>query len=99
MAAVALGITSQVRTAAIKYADGMDELEAAETTLDGSRRVLNSVEVRGSMQDVDRLAIEESRGDVLEAKISRIHALGEANANLAVLQSSMGTNYNEPMSQ
>ncbi len=99
MAAVALGITSQVRTAAIKYADGMDELEAAETTLDGSRRVLHSVEVRGSMQDVDRLAIEESRGDVLEAKISRIHALGEANANLAVLQSSMGTNYNEPMSQ
>lgn len=98
MGAVALGITSQVRVAALKYFDGMEELQSAETTLGSLRRVVQAAEARLSMQDVERLVVEEVRGDLLEAKVGRMRTLGEVNATLAALQSSMGTNYNEPMS-
>ncbi|MBI4963448.1 MAG: TolC family protein [Desulfomonile tiedjei] len=98
MSAIALGITSQVRLAALKYFDGMDELENAESSVASLRKVLHAVEARVSMQDVERLMAEEARAELLEAKIMRIRALGEANATLAALQSSMGTNYQESMS-
>jgi outer membrane protein TolC len=98
ISAIALGITSQVRVAALKYFDGIEELEAADTSLAGLRRVLQAVETRVSLQDAEKLMVEEARADLIEAEIMRMRALGEANANLAALQSSMGTNYQEPMS-
>ena len=97
ISAIALGITAQVRVAALKYFDGIEELEAADTSLAGLRRVLQAVETRVSLQDAEKLMVEEARADLIEAKIMRMRALGEANANLAALQSSMGTNYHESM--
>jgi len=98
VSAIALGITSQVRVAALKYFDSIEELEAADTNVTSLRRILQAVETRVSMQDAERLMVEEARADLIEAKIMRMRALGEANANLAALQSSMGTNYGEAVS-
>jgi outer membrane protein TolC len=99
ISAIALGITSQVRVAALKYFDGLEELEAADSSLTGFRRILQAAEARVAMQDAERLMVEEATAELIEAKIMRMRALAEANANLAALQSSMGTNYHEPMSQ
>ena len=61
-------------------------------------KVLIASEARLSMQDTEKLIVEETKGDLIESKIQRLRALGEANANLAALQSSMGNNYYESMS-
>ncbi len=97
--AVALGITSQVRVAALKYLDAIEELEVADSNVNSLRRILSAAEARVSMQDAERLMAEEARADLIEAKIMRMRAIAEANANLAALDSSTGTNYYEPMSQ
>jgi len=98
MGAVALGIMSQVRVAAIKYLDGLDELDSAESSVTSFGKILRSAKTRQSMDDLEKIAVEEANADVLEAKINRLRALGEANAELAALQSAMGTNYTELMS-
>ena len=74
--AIALGITSQVRVAALKYFDGIEELEVADTNVAGLRRILNAAEARVAMQDAERLIVEETKADLIEAKIMRMRALG-----------------------
>jgi outer membrane protein TolC len=97
MGAVALGLTAQVRAAAIKYFGSLEELEYSRRALAGANRVLRAAEDRYSAQDIDKQTLQEARGDVLEANINVKRVLGEANALLAELQGTMGTNYSEPI--
>ncbi|MBI5572478.1 MAG: TolC family protein [Desulfomonile tiedjei] len=97
MGAVALAITSQVRQSAIKFVDSLEEVRAAQASLASFGRLYDSLEKRLSVQDLDKLSVEEARGDLLEGKINRLKAMAEANAASAVLESAMGTNYREPI--
>ncbi len=95
--AVAMGVTRQVRTAALRYFDGLDEIRYAERALKASRKVLNIQRDRVSVDGQDKLALLDAEGDVLQEKIERVRSIGEANGLLAELKSAMGTNYNEPL--
>ena len=97
MGAVALAITSQVRQAAVKVGDSLEEVRAQEASLASFGRLYDSLEKRLSVQDLDKISVEEARGDLLEGKINRLKALAEANAASAVLESSLGRNYQEPI--
>jgi outer membrane protein TolC len=94
--AVALGITSEVRTNALRYYNAMDELRSSNASLASARKVLRVQRERTQRDGQDRLALEEAEGDVLQEKIERIRAMGEAQGQLAELHGAMGTNYNEP---
>jgi len=97
LGAVALGITSQVRIAALKYIDAMDKLRSAEESLLSSNKVLQISEQRLARDSAGELAVEEARANVLQERIERIRSLGEANASLADLHTALGTNYKEPL--
>jgi outer membrane protein TolC len=93
--AVAVGISSQVRAAALKYRASLQELKYSEAAAASFGRMLKAMEDRYSVRDVEKLSVEETRGDLIEAKLNTTRALGETNATLAELQSAMGTNYQE----
>lgn len=95
MGSVALGIASQVRVAALEYFDSIDELQTTSEALGTTQQVLTVAQARAERDDLDRIALREARADVLQNRIERTRALGEANASLAELQGAMGTNYNE----
>ncbi len=97
LGAVALGITSQVRVAALTYSDTLDELQTREASVTGSQNVLDIAQVRVSSDDLSRLELEEAQGNLLYQRVQRIRALGEANAALAELESVLGTNYDETL--
>jgi outer membrane protein TolC len=92
---VALGITSQVRLAALQYLDSLDELQANRAALNGTSEVVEVAEKRAVREDLDRLALEEVRASLLQNQIDLTKTLGEANATLSELQAAMGTNYTE----
>ena len=98
MGAVALGITSQVRTAAMKYLNSMDQLKTAERSMGMSEKLLSIQRERAARGNLQRLQILESEGDVLNEKIEKIRTEGEAmglyTQNWKV---TMGTNFREPM--
>jgi len=98
MGAIALSIAGQVRNAALKYFGAMDELRGTQMSVASFSRVLQAAEARHSMEDLEKLAVDEAKGDLMDAKIANIRTLAEANAQLAELQSAMGTNYDERMS-
>ena len=93
---VALAITSEVRAAALKYYDAIDQLRSADRALASSEKLLAIMRTRASQDALKRLALLEVRGDVLGQTIEKIHAVGEAQAALAELQAAMGINYREP---
>jgi len=93
---VALGISSQVRLAALKYFDSRDELSSTKTSLSSTRRLLQVAEERYSLHALDEIALDSAKADVLQERIKRIRAVGQAQATLAELFSTMGTNYGEP---
>jgi outer membrane protein len=93
--AVAVGISSQVRGAALKYHVSLQDLKYSEAAAASFGRMLKTMEDRYSMRDVEKLAVEETRADLIENRITRMRALGETNAAFAELQSAMGTNYQE----
>jgi outer membrane protein TolC len=93
--AIALGIASQVRGAALKYHAALQDLNYSQASVGSFRRLLSAVEDQYSLRDVQKITVEETRADLIEAKLTSTRALGEANATLAELQSSMGTNYQE----
>jgi hypothetical protein len=93
--AVALGITSQVRTSAFKYYDGMDQLRASQESLNSSRMLLRIQREKEASEALQKLLLIESEADVLSEEIEVFRAIGEANAMLAELQSTTGVNYNE----
>jgi outer membrane protein TolC len=96
LGAVALGIVSQVRVAALAYDDALDELESREASVVSSEKVQEVARKRVSADDLSQLDFEESEGDVLYQKLQRVRAIGAANAALAELQATLGTNYREP---
>ncbi len=93
--AVALGITSQVRTAAFKYYDVVDQLRAGQASLDSSQMLLSIQKEKAASEALQTLLLIESEGDVLSEEIEVFRAIGEANAMLAELRAAMGTNYSE----
>ena len=97
MGAVALGITSQVRTAAMKYLNAMDQLKTAERSMGMSEKLLGIQRERAARGNLQRLQILESEGDVLNEKIEKIRTEGEAMGLYSELESAMGTNFREPM--
>ena len=96
MGAVALGITSQVRLAALQYVDALDELKATHTALKGTREVMQVAQERVARDDLERLALEEARANNIQNLLERTRAMGEVNATFGELQGTMGTNYKEP---
>jgi len=96
MGTIALGIASQVRFAALKYFNTMAGLKSAEDSLPAYRDVMRVAEEQYSKESIDKLAVEEARGDLIAEKIEVARAIGKANARLAELQAAMGTNYTEP---
>ncbi len=97
MGAVALGITSQVRTAAMKYLNAMDQLKTAERSMGMSEKLLSIQRERAARGNLQRLQILESEGDVLNEEIEKIRTKGEAMGLYSELESTMGTNFREPM--
>jgi outer membrane protein TolC len=96
MGAIALGIASQVRVAALTHHDSMSELRSTQASLQGSREVLAIATEKADKEDLDKLALEEARANVIQGTIELARAVGEANATLAELQGTMGINYHEP---
>jgi len=94
---VALGVTSQVRGAAIRYFDALDQLRAARSSAASSEKVIGIQRQRAARDAQQKLAVREAEGDLLRERIDVIRAIGEAQAFLAELQAAMGTNYKEPM--
>ncbi|MFH0824108.1 MAG: TolC family protein [Pseudomonadota bacterium] len=93
---VAVGIASQVRTAAIQFHDAQDELQSTQSAFTSSNEVMRIAKDRQSRDDLDKLALEEARANMLQNDLERTKALGETNATLAELQGAMGINYTEP---
>lgn len=93
---VALAITSEVRAAALKFYDALDQFKSTERSLASSEKVLMIMQRRASQDALKKLTVLEARGDVLGECIARIGAIGETQASLAELFSTMGINYNEP---
>jgi outer membrane protein TolC len=94
---VALAIASEVRAAALKYYDALDQFKSTERSMASGEKVLAILQRRASQDALKRLTVLEAEGDVLAERIARIRAIGEARATLAELHSTMGTNYNEPL--
>lgn len=97
IATVALGITSQVRVETLKYLDAVDELRSAESAVKNLERVFRNIQIKARKDMATGLEVRKAKGDVIEQQINRIRALGGANAALAELQSTVGTNYQEPV--
>ncbi|MFH0959137.1 MAG: TolC family protein [Pseudomonadota bacterium] len=97
MGAVALAITSQVRTSAMKYMNSLDQLKTADQSLGMSEKVLSIQRERAAHDSVQKLQILESEGDLLNEEIEKTRTQGEAMGLYAELESSMGTNFREPM--
>jgi outer membrane protein TolC len=96
---VAIGIESQVRSAAASYARALKDLRYSDASLRSVERLLNGLKAKAQSNDVNRLAVLEAEADKLEEEIDRTRALGEANATLAELHTAMGTNYQEPLAR
>ncbi|MFC1835989.1 TolC family protein [Thermodesulfobacteriota bacterium] len=97
LAAAALALTTQVRTAALRYGSSLKEVNLAERALRGHREVWQAVRARYLMQDADKLTLEAAHAEVLNGRIRTTIAVGNANAALANLKTELGTNYNEPL--
>ncbi len=97
MGAVALAITSQVRASAMKYMNSLDQLKTADQSLGMSEKVLRIQRERAAHDSLQKLAILESEGDLLNEEIEKIRTQGEAMGLYAELESAMGTNFREPM--
>ncbi len=95
-AAVAIGVTAQVRSAALSYFRTLREAEYAEVGLGMSRKALAYARAKAADNDLSKLALLDVEGDAIEEEIEWLRALGEAQAALAELHSAMGTNYREP---
>ncbi len=96
LGAVALGITSQVREAALRYYRSVGELASVEASFKISRKVLETARLRAGSDDTTKLALLQAEASSLLEEIDRIQAIGEAKANLAELMTALGTNYQEP---
>ena len=97
--AVALGITSEVRAAALKYQDAVARLTTASKTHAASKEVLQMLNRRAAMDAQEKLALLETQAETLNDQITTVRAGGDGQAALAELRSSMGVNYVEPLAK
>ena len=97
--AVALGITSEVRAAALKYQDAVARLNTASKTHAASKEVLEMLNRRAAMDAQEKLALLEAQAETLNDQLTTIRAVGDGQASLAELRSAMGVNYVEPLSK
>ena len=97
--AVALGITSEVRAAALKYQDAVARLNTASKTHAASKEVLEMLNRRAAMDAQEKLALLETQAETLNDQITTVRAGGDGQAALAELRSSMGVNYGEPLAK
>ena len=67
--AVALGITSQVRIAALQYKDAMDKASSARESLSSSERLFQMLNERLEKGVEADLAVDEAKANVLNEKI------------------------------
>jgi outer membrane protein TolC len=93
---VALGITTQVRTSAIRYYDALDQLKSAEESVASSARLLKIQKERVLKEAQAKVLVLEAEGDMLNEQIDVLRGAGEAQAAWGELQSATGENYNEP---
>jgi len=93
---VASQVISQVRFSALRYFDSQALVASATESLSSAREFLQMAIRKEGAGDLNKLAVEEARANVLEKTIEMARSLGEANATLVELQSTMATNYNEP---
>jgi outer membrane protein TolC len=70
---------------------------SASESLLNARQFLQMAVRKEGAGDLNRLAVEEARANMLEKKIEESRSLGEANAALAELYAAMATNYQEPL--
>jgi outer membrane protein TolC len=97
IAAIAVGVTAQVREAALKYFDAFDEVNSIEADLGASQKVMAEAKTRAAMDDLDKLAAREAEANVTQDEVERLKALGEAHAFFAELKAETGANYSEPL--
>ncbi len=90
-------VISQVRFSALRYFDAQAMVASATESLNTVREFLQMAIRKEGAGDLNKLAVEEARANVLEKTIEMSRSLGEANATLVELQSNMATNYNEPV--
>ena len=62
-----------------------------------SEKLLSIQRERAARGTIQRLQILESEGDVLEGDIEKMRTKGEAMGLYSELESTMGTNFKEPM--
>jgi outer membrane protein TolC len=94
---VASQVISQVRFSALRYFDAQAMVASSTESLSSAREFLQMAVRKEGAGDLNKLAVEDARANVLEKTIEVSRSLGEANATLAELYSNMATNYNEPL--
>jgi outer membrane protein TolC len=94
---VASQVISEVRFAALKYFDAQAMIASASESLSNAREFLQMAVRREGAGDLNRLAVEEARANLLDKTIEMSRALGEANATLTELHATMATNHQEPL--
>jgi outer membrane protein TolC len=94
---VASQVISEVRFAALKYFDAQAMIASASESLSDAREFLQMAVRREGAGDLNRLAVEEARANLLDKTIEMSRALGEGNATLTELHATMATNYQEPL--
>ncbi|MBI5572521.1 MAG: TolC family protein [Desulfomonile tiedjei] len=95
MAAVALAVASEVRVSALRCLESTEELLSLEASIERAQKHLNVAKGRAKAGMLEKVAVEDAEGNLLQEQMERIHALGEANARVAELQCATGTNYGD----
>jgi outer membrane protein TolC len=93
--AVAMTIASEVRVTAIRYFDAMSQLDSARRSLASVEQVLKINQERAVRDALQGILLLEAKADMVSERIALLKATGEAQALLSELQSAMGTNYSE----
>jgi outer membrane protein TolC len=93
--AIALAIMSDVRLNTLRCLETREDLANIEFSLPRTRKQLSTARGRERAGALEKTVVDDLRGDLLQEEIEQIRLTGEANARLAELACSMGTNYTE----
>lgn len=95
--AVALGVATQVREAAVRYRGALADLETSNKLLENARMLRDTLAKRVELGAQNELTLIEGEGDVLQEELASVRSLAEANARLAELRGAIGINYREAL--
>jgi outer membrane protein TolC len=95
--AIALGVTTQVREAAVRYKAALADLETSNKLLASARNLADILTKRVELGAQNELTLVEGEGDVIQEELANLRALAEANARLAELRGAIGINYREAL--